>query len=263
MPVGTKFLVLILLAFLAELIWSKVKQNNAYNFKETMGNLGIVIGNNLLKPVSLGWKFLVFGAVESYQIFTIPTSGYTILLTFFVAEFAYYWYHRLCHEIPILWTLHHTHHSSLWYNLTTAVRLNWLGSFVSPVFFIPFVIIGFSSKILLGSLALGLLYQFFLHTEAVGRLGFFEGWLLNTPSAHRVHHGSNEKYIDKNYGGMLIIYDRLFGTYQAETEKVKYGVTTGFLSHNPITLNFFPLFQYLNGNWKREKRIANEKNENQ
>jgi sterol desaturase/sphingolipid hydroxylase (fatty acid hydroxylase superfamily) len=144
--------------------------------------------------------------------------------------------------------------------LTTAVRLNWLGSFVSPIFFIPFVIIGFSSEILLGRLALGLLYQFFLHTEAVGRLGFFEGWLLNTPSAHRVHHGSNEKYIDKNYGGMLIIYDQLFGTYQPETEKVKYGVTTGFLSHNPITLNFFPLFQYLKGNWKREKRIANEKN---
>jgi sterol desaturase/sphingolipid hydroxylase (fatty acid hydroxylase superfamily) len=262
MPVGTKFLGLVLLAFLAELLWSKIKQNSAYNLKETMSNLGIVMGNNLLKPVSLGWKFLVFNAVEAYKVFTIPTNGYTFLLTFFVAEFAYYWYHRLSHETPILWTLHHTHHSSLWYNLTTAVRLNWLGSFVSPVFFIPFVLIGFSSKILLGSLALGLLYQFFLHTEAVGRLGFFEGWLLNTPSAHRVHHGSNEKYIDKNYGGMLIIYDRLFGTYQPETEKVKYGVTTGFLSHNPITLNFSLLFHYLKGNWKREKRIANEKNKN-
>jgi len=196
---------------------------------------------------------MVFSAVASYQVFEISTNFFTIVITFLVAEFAYYWYHRLSHEKPLLWTLHHTHHSSPKYNLTTAFRLNWLGAFVSPIFFLPFILIGFSPEIFSASLAIGLLFQFFLHTEAVGRLGFLEGSLLNTPSAHRVHHGSNEKYIDKNYGGMLIIYDRLFSTYEPETEKVNYGVTTGFLSHNPIKLNFSPLVQYLKGNWKREQ----------
>ncbi|MEM9919046.1 MAG: sterol desaturase family protein [Bacteroidota bacterium] len=257
---GIPFFIVILIAVAGEAVWSHHKKKGVYNTKESLGNLAILIGNNLLKPLSLAWKYLIFHAVAAYQIFSIPTNATTIVLTFFVAEFAYYWYHRLSHELPLLWTLHHTHHSSPWMNLTTAVRLNWLGSFISPVFFLPFVLVGFSPEILAGSLALGLFYQFFLHTEAVGQLGFFEGWLLNTPSAHRVHHGSNEKYIDKNYGGMLIIYDRLFGTYERETEKVKYGVTTGFLSHNPIKTNFLPLIQYLKGNFKREKANKNTKN---
>ena len=257
--VSIKLFGIILLAVLVEIIWSKIKKKGVYNLKESLGNLGIMIGNNLLKPLSLTWKLLVFSWVEPFQFFDIPTNLYTIILTFFAAEFAYYWYHRWSHEIPLLWTLHHTHHSSPWMNLTTAVRLNWLGNFVSPIIFLPFILLGFSPEVMAGSLAVGLFYQFFLHTEAIDKLGFFEGWLLNTPSAHRVHHGSNKKYIDKNYGGMLIIYDRLFGTYEPETEKVKYGVTTGFLSHNPIKLNFTPLFEYLKGNWKREKKRVEEK----
>ena len=254
-----QFFGIILLALFAEIIWSKIKKKGVYNVKESLGNLGILIGNNLLKPISLAWKYMVFSWVASFQIFNIPFNAYTIVLTFFVAEFAYYWYHRLSHEIPIMWTMHHTHHSSTWMNLTTAVRLNWLGSFVSPIFFVPFVLIGFSAKILILSLAIGLFYQFFLHTEAVGKLGFIEGWLLNTPSAHRVHHGSNKQYIDKNYGGMLIMFDRIFGTYEPEVEKVKYGVTSGNIGHNPFVINFLPLLQYLRGEWKREKKIIEEK----
>ena len=144
-------------------------------------------------------------------------------------------------------------------NLTTAVRLNWLGNFISPLFYIPLVLFGFSPEIIVTSLAVSLFFQFFLHTEAVGKLGFFEGLFFNTPSAHRVHHGCNEKYIDKNYGGMLILFDRMFGTYQREEEKVKYGTTTGFLSHNPIIINFSPLLQFLKGGWKREKQRVTEK----
>lgn len=253
-PLSIPFLIIIVVAIVGEAIWSHYNSKEVYNTKESLGNLGILIGNNLLKPMSLAWKLLVFNAFLPFQIFEIPINALTIFLTFLVAEFAYYWYHRLSHEIPLLWTLHHTHHSSLWMNFTTALRLNWLGAFVSPLFFVPFVLLGFSPEIFVGSLALGLFYQFFLHTEAIGRLGFFEGWLLNTPSAHRVHHGSNEKYIDKNYGGMLIIYDRIFGTYEPETEKVKYGVTTGFLSHNPIVINFLPLVKYLQGTFKTEKK---------
>jgi len=182
-----------LVAITTEVIWSYLNKNGAYDLKESVANLGILIGSNLLKPLSLAWKYLVFSAVATYQVFDISTNVFTIVITFLVAEFAYYWYHRLSHETPLLWTLHHTHHSSPKYNLTTAFRLNWLGAFVSPIFFLPFILVGFSPEIFSASLAIGLLFQFFLHTEAVGRLGFWEGSLLNTPSAHRVHHGSNEK----------------------------------------------------------------------
>ncbi|MEM8847512.1 MAG: sterol desaturase family protein [Bacteroidota bacterium] len=245
---------IILVALIAEIIWSNTKKRSVFNLKESLGNLGIFIGNNLMKPLSLGWKYLVLGWLEPFQFFTIQTNVFTVVLTFFVAEFGFYWYHRLSHEIPLLWTLHHTHHSGMRMNLTTAVRLNWFGTFVSPLVYIPFVLLGFSAEILILSLAIGLFFQYFLHTEAIGKLGIFEGKFFNTPSAHRVHHGSNEKYIDKNYGGMLIIFDRWFGTYQAETEKVKYGVTTGFYSNNPFKLNFLPIIQFVKGNWKREKQ---------
>ena len=172
--IGIQFFAIIIIAVFIEAIWSHHKKKGVYNTKESLGNLGIMIGNNLLKPISLAWKLLVLNAFTSYQVFELPTNVFTILLTFLVAEFAYYWYHRLSHEIPLLWTIHHTHHSSLWMNLTTAFRLNWLGSFISPVFFVPFILIGFSSEIFVGSLAVSLFYQFFLHTEAIGRLGFLK-----------------------------------------------------------------------------------------
>ncbi|MEO0528638.1 MAG: sterol desaturase family protein [Bacteroidota bacterium] len=249
---------IVLTALIAEIIWSNKKKKSVFTVKESLGNLGIFIGNNLMKPLSLAWKYLVLGWIEPYQLFTVPTNVLTVLLTFLVAEFGFYWYHRLSHEIPLLWTLHHTHHSAMRMNLTTAVRLNWVGAFVSPFIYLPFVLLGFSAEILITSLVIGLFFQYFLHTEAIGKLGIVEGKFFNTPSAHRVHHGSNEKYIDKNYGGMLIIFDRLFGTYQSEMEKVTYGVTTGFYSNNPIKLNFLPIYQFLRGNWKREKQRIKE-----
>ncbi|MDT0620388.1 sterol desaturase family protein [Croceitalea vernalis] len=252
---------IVLVALVIEIIWSKTKNKSVYNLKESLGNLGIFIGNNIMKPISLGWKYLVFGWVAEYHFFSIPTNAFTIILAFLAAELGFYWYHRLSHETPLLWTLHHTHHSGMHMNLSTAVRLNWIGAFVSPIIYIPFVLLGFSPEILIICITSGLFFQYFLHTEAVKKLGFFEGLFFNTPSAHRVHHGSNEKYIDKNYGGTLIIFDRLFGTYQKETEKVKYGVTTGFYSNNPFKLNFLPLVEYFKGNWKREKQHIKE-NEN-
>lgn len=255
------FAIFVFAALIIEITWSRFKNKPVFNLKESLGNLGVFIGNNLIKPLSLAWKYWVLAGVASFQFFEIPTNIFTIILTFLVAEFGYYWYHRWSHEVPLLWTLHHTHHSAINMNLTTAVRLNWLGAFVSPLIYVPFVLIGFSYELLILSLAIGLFYQYFLHTEAIGKLGTFEGLFFNTPSAHRVHHGSNEKYLDKNYGGMLIIFDKLFGTYQPEVEKVQYGVTTGFFSNNPLKINFLPIIQFLQGNWKREKERMKEKQE--
>ena len=257
---GLKLLAIFLAFVLAEVAWALLRRRKVYNLRETLiANFGISVGNNLLRPVSLAWKYAVFSVIEPLQAFSLPATGWAFLLTFVVADCAYYWYHRFSHVVPILWTMHHTHHSSPWMNLTTAIRLNWIANFISPLFFAPLILLGFSPEWVLASLALGLFYQFFLHTEAVPKLGWLEGKLLNTPSAHRVHHGSNSAYIDRNYAGALIVWDQLFGTYAAETEPVHYGVTTGFVGHNPFVVQLAPLWKFLRRDWKRERDIDRER----
>ena len=248
------FLLAILLVFVgAEAVWSRLRGRGVYNLRETGCNAAILVVNNLIKPLSLAWKYFVFSLIEPFQLVSLPRTAWAFALTFVAADFAYYWYHRFSHELPGLWSMHHTHHSSPWMNLTTAVRLNWVANFVSPVLFTPLILVGFSGDWVVYSLALGLFYQFFLHTDAVGRLGWLEGKLINTPSAHRVHHGSNPEYIDRNYAGALIVWDRLFGTYEPEVAKVRYGVTAGFVGHNPFTVQLAPLWKYLRGQFRRER----------
>ena len=250
------FLIVVLLTcVLAEVVWSWRGQRRVYDFKESMSNVSMMVVGQVIKPIAIAWNFAVLSLFEPLQIVRLPETGWAFLLTFMIADLAYYWYHRLSHEVPVLWTMHHTHHSSPWMNFTTAIRLNWIAKFVGPLFFAPLVVLGLSPKFLAASLAIGLLYQFFLHTKAIGRLGWFEGAILNTPSAHRAHHGANPEYIDKNYAGVFIIWDRLFGTYVSEQEPVRYGVTTGFVGHNPLTVQFQPLSKYLRGQWRVEKQV--------
>ena len=253
--IGIRLLVVLLAFVTAEAVWSAVRRRKVYSGRDTLANLAISVGNNLIRPFSLAWKYFVFSLIELFAPFSLPATGWAFLLTFLVTDCAYYWYHRITHEVPVLWTMHHTHHSSRWMNLTTAIRLNWVANFVGPLFFAPLILAGLSPEWVTASLALGLFYQFFLHTEAVPALGWFEGKFLNTPSAHRVHHGSNSLYIDRNYAGALIVWDRLFGTYQPEVETVRYGVTTGFVGHNPFVIQLAPLLKYLRGQWKREKDL--------
>ena len=241
---------------LLELLRSRASRRLVYSIGDTAANAAIAVGNALIKPFALAWNFAVLSLVEPHQLFHLNGSTSTFVLTFIVVELAYYWYHRLSHEIPLLWTMHHTHHSSRWFNFTTAIRLNWIAKFVGPLFFMPLVLLGFSPTWIAVSLGLGLVYQLFLHTELVPRLGWFEGKLLNTPSAHRVHHGRNPDYIDKNYGSALIIWDRVFGTYEAETEPLSYGVTTGPVGYNPLVIQFAPLARYLRGELKRERHAS-------
>jgi sterol desaturase/sphingolipid hydroxylase (fatty acid hydroxylase superfamily) len=254
-----KLLPVVLVFLLAEVLWSRIRKQRVFNAKESACNIGIMIANNLVKIKSVVWAYAVFVFIQPLQSFVLPKTGWAFLLTFLIVDCAYYWYHRFNHVIPVLWTMHHVHHSSPWLNLTTAFRLSWLANFVGPLYFAPFLLLGLDPQWLAASLALGLFYQYFLHTQAIGKLGWFEGKLLNTPSAHRVHHGSNDRYIDKNYAGALIIWDRLFGTYQEEEEPVVYGVTTGFVSHNPLVIQFRPLWLFVHGRWRREKDIRNSR----
>lgn len=247
-----KFFVLLFFIFLiaAEIIWSIKKEKHVYHTKETLSNLVILLVNQLIKPLVVFWNYKVFSIVADFQIFPLSDSGWVYLLAIFFVDFLFYWQHRLSHEVKFLWTIHNVHHSSPWMNFTTAFRINWLGGFFSPIFYLPAILLGFSAEQVTLFLVINLVFQFLMHTEAIGKIPFLEGW-INTPSAHRVHHGSNDLYLDKNYGGILLIWDRLFGTYQPESEKVIYGVTTGFQGHNPIKAVFGPIVRYFKGEFRK------------
>lgn len=234
---------------LLEILWSWRQERKVYNVRETFANLGIFAGFQASKFALTGYQMALLGLFYPFRLFSFPENGWVFLLTFVLVDFIYYWFHYLSHKVKFLWAFHLVHHSSPWMNLTTSYRLNWLGGLISPFFNIPLVMLGLPLNYIVLNFALLLLYQFFCHTEAIGKLGVAEK-LLDTPSNHRVHHGSNPAYIDKNFGGVLIIWDRLFGTYQPEQEKVRYGITTGFVSHNPFVLVFHGFWDLLRGRMK-------------
>ena len=238
---------------LLEVIWNWKKKKGVYNLKETGSNLFILIGSQISKALLLGWQITILSLVYEFRFFTIENSALSFIVLFFFIDFLYYWQHRGLHEIKALWTFHLVHHSSPWMNLTTSFRLNWLSPIITPFFYLPVSLLGFDPKLVAPIFAINLLYQFWLHTESIDPLGFLEK-IFNTPSNHRVHHGSNLIYLDKNYGGFLIIWDILFGTYQSEVEKPVYGITTGFVSHNPFKLIFHGFIDYITNNHSKMGR---------
>jgi sterol desaturase/sphingolipid hydroxylase (fatty acid hydroxylase superfamily) len=252
-PLSLYVLPLVVAGVLLELAWSRRRRRGLYSRKESLASVGTAAINQIAAFVSLGWKYLVLGAVGGLVPWSIPLNVVTVVVGFVGVEFCYYWYHRLSHEVPALWAMHFVHHSSPEYNLLVAPRLSAVANFVSPIFFVPLALLGFSPEFTVLALSAGLLFQFFLHTQTVGRIGPLEG-TVNTPSAHRVHHGTNPQYIDRNYGSTLMIFDRLFGTYEPEGETVRYGVTSGHWGYNPLRLQFAPIWQFLTGRgWTRQQ----------
>ncbi len=185
--------------------------------------------------------YVVFYALASDVIpWTFELSWLTLVGAVFFADLTYYWEHRIAHEVRILWTQHAVHHSSRDFNIITGIRFGPLESVWALIAHIPMVLMGFPAEsVLFGSLVV-LAYQTWIHTETIGKLGPFEH-VFNTPSHHRVHHGSDAKYLDRNYGGITIIWDRLFGTYQVEEETSRYGLTRDFDSQNPMHVWFSEL----------------------
>ena len=176
--------------------------------------------------------------VYSLVSWEIPVSAWSALLVVILVDFVYYWEHRWAHEVRVLWALYHSvHHSSCDYNLGTAFRVSFVDQFFSPLFYLALVALGFHPALVLSGLVFMLAYQTWIHTEMVGKLGWLEK-IFNTPSHHRVHHGSDVKYLDRNYGAILIIWDRLFGTYQVEQERPCYGLTDPLNSVNPLKVHF-------------------------
>ncbi|CAN5555231.1 sterol desaturase family protein [soil metagenome] len=230
---------------LLEFVISRAKGVSLYDGKDVLCNLGIFIGARISQPLFLGYTFYCLKFLESNQLWAIPNTLATTIVAVLLTDLAYYWEHRFSHTTRFLWFFHEVHHSSRSYNLTTSFRLHWLGRLVAPLIFAPLILLGFSANQVVLFLIANLIYQFFLHTKLVDKLGWLEG-IVNTPSAHRVHHARNKIYLDKNFGGILMVWDRLFGTYQAETEEAEFGVLGKFRSNNPFNVQFHKVPGYKN-----------------
>ncbi len=219
--------------------------------KETMANFSIWAVNRPLHWLLTGSIFLtVLTPIANWTPLKLPINWWTALLTLGVADLLYYWNHRLSHQIRFFWTYHSVHHSSKEFNLSTALRLPWVGILGDLMFYVPLVLLGMNPALLVISKSLVLLYQYWIHVESVGQLGWFDLY-FNSPSNHRVHHGANDCYLDKNHGGILMIWDRIFGTYQGEmaSEPVRFGLTKPLKSYNPFVINFHETFQLIRDMW--------------
>lgn len=224
-----------------ELIWDLATRRRS-GIAESGANFLIAAGNQLLDRTVHGLVFVVgLFLVELFAPFRIPIDGRTWILAILAADFSYYWMHRLEHKTRLLWAYHGVHHSSPEFNLTTAFRLAWVEGLVEWLFFVPMLLLGFDAVQTLIAIIVVVTYQSWIHTQKIGKLGWLDR-VLNTPSAHRVHHGANPAYLDKNYGGILILWDRLFGTYQAEEEHVVFGLTKPLNSANPLWINLHELW---------------------
>lgn len=164
-------------------------------------------------------------------------------------DLAFYWFHRAEHEVRFMWAGHVTHHSSQHYNLSTALRQSWT-PLLGPLFYAPLSLIGVHPALMLTSASINLVYQFWIHTEAIDKLPPWYEYVFNTPSHHRVHHGSNTQYLDRNHGGVLIVWDRLFGTFEPEGERVVYGLTKNIQSFNPLWVQFHEYVQIVRDAWQ-------------
>ncbi|MDX1634309.1 MAG: sterol desaturase family protein [Marinobacter sp.] len=209
-----------------------------YTWADTFSNMtlaGLYQASDVL--AALG-TILVYNAFFDVRLFDIPFNAWTLALLFVIQDFFYYWFHRAHHRIRLFWCSHVVHHSSERLNLSTAFRQSVTYPLTGMwLFWLPIVIIGFPPETVVFAVAISLAYQFFIHTQLVAKLGPLE-WVFNTPSHHRAHHGRNGEYIDRNYGGILIIWDRLFGTFVEETRAPDYGIPERIDSHNPLVLSF-------------------------
>ncbi|MEN7547869.1 sterol desaturase family protein [Rapidithrix thailandica] len=220
-----------------ELIVTFLRKTDYYHLPDAMTNISCGIGDQVIgifaKVVTLGVYQYIF---EHFRLFDIPNNWLWFAVLFVAVDFIYYWVHRLSHEVNFLWAGHVVHHQSEDYNFSVALRQSWFHKFFTFAFYLPLAFIGFDTLSFLAANGFNLLYQFWIHTELIGKMGAFEK-VMNTPSHHRVHHGRNPEYIDKNHAGVFIIWDRIFGTFQEEKEKPVYGVTTPLNSWNPLWAN--------------------------
>ncbi len=216
------------------------RRGRGYDLADTAASLSGGLGE---LAVDFAWKAValaLYGAVYQHRVLDLGTGALAWALLVVCEDLCYYAYHRVGHEVRLFWASHVAHHSSQRYTLATALRQSWTAPIFGLPFWLPLPLLGFRPEMVLVAKSVSLLYQYWIHTETVERLGPLE-WVLNTPSHHRVHHGSNPRYLDRNYGGIFIVWDRLFGTFEPEREPVVYGLTKNLTTHSPLHIQLAEL----------------------
>jgi sterol desaturase/sphingolipid hydroxylase (fatty acid hydroxylase superfamily) len=245
------FIALIVLCIAGEALYSAKHHANLYESKDTWTSIGLGILGVLTRLALKGVNLALWLLIYKLSPFKIATSFWSLLTLFLLNELIYYWFHRWSHEIPFLWATHVNHHSSLKMNFAVAARTPFLNAVYHVLFWLPLPFMGFHPIEILLVETLSFFFAFAQHTTIIPKLGVLE-WILNTPSHHRVHHACNPEYIDKNYGNVLIIFDRLFGTFKKETVTPIFGLTK-----NPVDRGFINMIFH---GWKelfrREKPKA-------
>ncbi|MEM1009011.1 MAG: sterol desaturase family protein, partial [Myxococcota bacterium] len=228
-----------LLLLTLEILWGKRKRTALFHPQDTAASLSMGVGNLITE---LGFKLLIVGVmlgVYEYRLFDIEITWWSVLLLFFVQDFIYYWQHRLSHEFRWFWASHVVHHSSQHYNLSTALRQTWTGLFSGAwLLSIPMTLLGFPVMLIAVQTGISLVYQFWIHTETIGKMWRPIELVFNTPSHHRVHHATNTCYLDRNYAGILILWDRMFGTFAEEHDEqpCTYGLVHQIGTFNPVKI---------------------------
>ncbi len=234
-------LLFFLILALIEWRWRSTDGTRGYDWRASLASFGIAAGQFVIRPLTAIVLTGVYSAAHRIALFPLPIDDWRVWVAGFVAvEFTYYWFHRWSHLVNWLWATHAVHHSANEVTLPAAIRLGWTGIFSGGwLLFLGLVVIGFPPLMVIGLLSANLLYQYGLHTEAIGKLGPLE-WVLNTPSHHRAHHASDAAYLDCNFGGVVIVFDRLFGTLRVEPQGggLKYGLVTPIVTYNPIVIAF-------------------------
>jgi alkylglycerol monooxygenase len=225
-----------------EYYYSKKKRKNFFQFAESVANINVGIAERLtdlftIFPFYYFYKYIF----DHYAIFEVGSGAVAWILLFLLTDLVWYWYHRLAHEVNLLWAAHIVHHQSEDFNYTVSARITIFQAAIRSLFWAILPLFGFSPEMITAFLLIHGLYPFFIHTQTIGKLGWIE-YVFVTPSHHRVHHSSNRAYLDKNYGDVLIIWDKLFGTFTEEKEQPVYGLTKPLNSHSFLWQHFhYPL----------------------
>jgi sterol desaturase/sphingolipid hydroxylase (fatty acid hydroxylase superfamily) len=215
----------------------KAQQLGTRTWLEVLANLSPLIPVIITTGMVTAFVIWLFSSVAKVALVTLPINIWTILGAIVLVDFMYYWDHRLGHRVRALWAFSHSvHHSSPLFNQTTGLRISFVDGFISPWYYTPIIFLGFDPFLVASAFGVILAYQQWIHTETIGKLGWFDV-LFNSPSNHRVHHGVQEQYLDKNYGAIFMIWDHLFGTYEAEGEAVTYGLVHQIDSVNPVQVH--------------------------
>lgn len=239
---------IVLTMIFIEILISNLRNQNFYKSGDTLCTIGLLSGNIIVAFAIKGmvlalhiylYQFRVFDFVNQIPIWALW------IITFISIDLVFYVYHRMSHRIRFLWAIHLSHHSSEEMNFAVSFRQAWFGPISKIPFFMVLPLLGFDPTIVAVAGVISTLWGIVGHTQVIGKLGPLE-WIFNTPSHHRVHHGSNKQYIDKNYGNLLIIWDRLFGTFEPEEEEVKFGLVNNVNTFNPVKVTFMAWMSMIN-----------------